>query len=217
MKLGICNLNLFVTAGLMAAVVLACGKPDPNRVNYRLPPAQPIQLFCVGAQVNGLVFTDIHDTTRSIESYRGRVVVLEFWSSRCPHVARSEKARQRLIGDYSARGVAYLAVDSNRDEYPEEILQYLAEHGSSYTVFGDYASVAPKRFNATRTPEVFVLDHEGVVRFGGNPFSPEQWAKSEPDRADWLEAALDAVLAGRSPKPPMRPAGGSRIRPYRRL
>jgi len=217
MKPETCSLKFCLTIVSLTVFIVACGQPNPNRVNYRLPPARPVQIYHVGAQVSGLVFTDIHETTHPIEAYRGRVVVLEFWGSRCPYVEKSEKARRHLITQYSPRGVVYLAVDSNRDEYPEEIRQYLADHRSSYTVFADYESTASKRFNATRTPEAIVLDRDGFVRFTGSPFSPDQWAKPEPDRADWLEAALDAILAGRPPEPSMRPAGGSRIRPYRRL
>ncbi|MBM3335781.1 redoxin domain-containing protein, partial [Candidatus Sumerlaeota bacterium] len=156
--------------------------------------------------------TDTAGTTYSIESYRGRLVVGEFWSARCPHVARSETARQRLAKKCGARGVVYLAIDSCLDESPDEMKQYLADRGSTYTVIVDDSSRLAKQFNATRTPEAFVLDRDGVVRFIGGPFSPEQWAKGDPDRADWLEDALDAALEGRSLEPAIRPVVGSRIR-----
>jgi len=209
--------NSKLILALSVAAALACGKPDPARINYRLPPPNPTQTFHLGAQVKDLVLTDISETTSSIEDYRGRVVVLEFWSCRCPFVARSEQARQRLIAQYAPRGVVYLAIDSNRDEYPEEIRRYLADQRSSCTVIADYTSAAARRFNATRTPQAFVINRDGIVCFGGDPFSPRQWAKPQPERADWLEAALEAVFAGRPPDPASPSPSGSRIRPYRGL
>jgi len=209
------NLKLAMVFGSLAAFMFSCGEPDPNWINYRLPPARPVQALHLGAEVKDLVLTDTNETTHSIEAYRDHIVILDFWSCRCLYVEKSEKARQQLIAQYRPRGVVYLAMDSNRDEDPGEIKQYLAEHHSSYTVFVDYFGTTAKRFNATRTPQSFVLDHEGVMRFIGSPFSPEQWAKTEPDRADWLEAALDSLLAGSLPEPSTRPPSGSQIRLYR--
>ena len=202
------------TALAVAAAILAfgCGDPDPNWVNDRLLPPEPVLTYCVGAQVEDFCLDDTDGTSHSIEAYRGHIVVLEFWGCRCPHVERTEKARQRLIAHYAPRDVVYLAVDSNRDEYPEEIRQYLADHGSSYTILLDFASEIARRFNASRTPQVFALDGDGVVRYIGRPFSSEQWARDEPERADWLEAAIEALLAGQSPDPAMRPPVGSKIR-----
>jgi len=197
----------------LAAFALTCGKPAPNRVNDRLLPPRKTLTYYVGARVGDLGLADAEGTSHSIESYRGNLVVLEFWSARSPRVARSEKARRRLIAKYAKRGVAYLAVDSNRDEYPKEIRNYLSEHKSSYTVLVDPTGEAARRFNATRTPQVFVLDRNGALVFEGDPFSPKQWALPEPQRADWLEEALDALLEGRSPEPPARPlVGGTKIR-----
>lgn len=201
----------------LVVFALGCGEPNPDWVNYRLPPVRPVQAYAVGVQVKDLVFTDMDETTHPIEAYRGQVVVLDFWSCRCPYVEKSERARRDLITQYAPRGVVYCAIDSNRDEYPEEIKQYLAEHKTSYTVFVDYFGEAARQFNATHTPQAFLLDRDGVIRFIGSPFSLEQWAKIEPDRADWLEAALDAILAGRPPEPSRRPPVGWRIRPYRGL
>ena len=201
-----------LAVALFLASAAACGKSEGKKVNAFQPPL-PTPLVChIGSQVKELEVSDTSGTIHSIEAYRGRIVVCDFWGCRCPYTKRSEKARRRLIAQYGPRGVAYLAIDSNRDEYLQEIQEYLADHRSSYTVLLDFQNDVLRRFNATRTPQSFVLDRNGVLRFVGSPFSPEQWAKGEPERADWLEAALDALLAGRLPGPATRPTTGSIIR-----
>jgi len=198
--------------GLLPFAFHSCGQPNPNRVNERLPPARPRTIYHIGMQTKDIVLTDTAGTTFSIESFQGRLVVGEFWSTRCPYVARSENARQQLAKKYGARSVVYLAIDSNLDEPPDEMKQYLLDKGSTYAVIVDYGAQLAKQFNATRTPEAFILDRDGVVRFIGGPFSPQQWAKGLPDCADWLEDALDTALEGRSPDPATRPLVGSKIR-----
>ena len=64
-------------------------------------------------------------------------------------------------------------------------------------------------FGAQKTPDVFVLDSEGILRYRGAP-------DSDPDdpshRAAWLRDALDAVLAGPSPDLPETPPVGCSIK-----
>jgi len=199
-------------AALFLAVAAACGNSDGKKAHvFQLELPAPLVSY-IGSQVEDLDVADTSGTIHPIETYRGRIVVCDFWGCRCPYTQRSETARRRLVADYGPRGVVYLAIDSNRDEYPEEIRRYLADHRSSYTVLLDARNDALRRFNAARTPQSFVLDRDGVVRFIGSPASPEQWARGEPDRADWLEAALDALLAGRLPEPAVCPTTGSIIR-----
>jgi len=206
------NLKLCTLASCLLALGLGCGKSDSDWPRGMLPPAPPTLTYHIGSPVSGLRLTDTARTTHSIEAYRGRIVVLEFWSCRSPYVEKSEKARQRLIARYGPQDMAYLAIDSNRDEYRGEIEQYLGDHRSSYPVVADDHGMVARRFNAKRTPQVVVLDRGGVVRYIGGLCSDDEWAKSEVERADWLEPALDALLAGRSPDPSTRPPKGNKIR-----
>ena len=53
-------------------------------------------------------------------------------------------------------------------------------------------------FGAKTTPDVFVLDAEGVLRYRGAPDSDHEDAAQD---AAWLREALDALLEGREPDP----------------
>lgn len=195
--------------------VIGCGRPDPETERRRKEPPRPFLVYQVGMEVDDLGLADTSETSHSIESYRGRIVVLEFWGCRSKAVERTEKARQALIEKYAPRDVVYLVVDSNFDEYPSEMEEYLRDHGSSYTVLADWDNEAVRRFAVIRIPHAIVLDRRGVVRFSGCPFSPEQLALDEAKNADWLEEALDALLEGHPPDPAIRPPAGDKIRPWR--
>lgn len=196
---------------LMVVLIAAACDRKPPRASGRTVAPQALLVYTPGVAVEGLGLEDTERTSHSIEACRGRLVVLEFWSTRCPIVRKTEPARRRLA-ERTQDDVRYFAVESNRDESPGEVRDYLREHASSYTVLMDYENMAARRFNATRTPLAFVLDREGVVRFAGPPISPQELARSEPQRLDWLEDALEALLAARRPDPPTRPVHGTQIR-----
>jgi hypothetical protein len=196
-----------------AAMIAGCGEPEGKRARRYVWSPALIAKYGVGDRVEDRILVDAGATTHSLAALRGRIAVLEFLQSRCPDVRRSEKARQRLLDDYSVRGVAYLAVNPGHTEHPtDEILPYLRDSGSSYPVLLDYDKMVALRFNITRVPEAVVLDREGVIRFMGCPCSPAQWGSAEPERFDWLEAVLDSLLAGRVPELARRPPIGCKVR-----
>jgi hypothetical protein len=53
-----------------------------------------------------------------------------------------------------------------------------------------------RAYGAKTTPDVFVLDASGTLRYRGAPDSDHD---DPAQRAAWLREALDAVLAGEEP------------------
>jgi hypothetical protein len=62
----------------------------------------------------------------------------------------------------------------------------------------DESQDVARAYGAKTTPDVFVVDAEGRVRYRGAPDSDH----NDPAlNAAWLREALDAVLDGREPEP----------------
>jgi len=53
-------------------------------------------------------------------------------------------------------------------------------------------------YGARTTPDVFVLDADGRLRYRG---APDADYRDESQNASWLRDAIDAVLSGRDPDP----------------
>ena len=71
----------------------------------------------------------------------------------------------------------------------------------------DAEQSAAQAYGATATPEVFVIDRDGVVRYHG---APDGDYDDPAQDAAWLREALDDVLAGREvARPTTSPAGCS--------
>jgi thiol-disulfide isomerase/thioredoxin len=130
-----------------------------------------------------------------------KAVVVDFWSSRCPVSQKYEPVLKKLASDYTGKGVAFLAVDSNYNEPAEEIQKVRSERGAPYPVLldGKDATLAAY-FGASHTPEAYLVTPDGVLAYHGN--------------LDEIGGALDAVLAGKAvPKSETRAFGCSIKRP----
>ena len=71
----------------------------------------------------------------------------------------------------------------------------------------DESQQVARAYDAKTTPDVFVIDSGGRVRYRGAPDSDYD---DPSENAAWLREALDAVLAGQEPsRPETKPVGCS--------
>jgi peroxiredoxin len=99
-----------------------------------------------------------------------------------------------LYREYSARGVKFIGINSNATEPAQEVASHAAKHGFGFTVYKDINNVVADRFGAQVTPEVFVVDRNGVIAYHGAIDDSQNPANV---KTQGLKLALDALLAGR--------------------
>ncbi len=143
-----------------------------------------------------------------------RLVVIAVLGVECP-LARLYAARlNKLAAEYSPRGVQFVAVDANRQDTLSAIGDFVRLQSLTFPMLKDQPQsedglMVFERLNATRTPEVFVLDEHRKVRYRGRV--DDQYALSvvrpQATRADLTEA-LDELLANREVSQPITTAVG---------
>jgi peroxiredoxin len=143
----------------------------------------------------------------------GSTSVIVFTCNHCPYALAWHDRIARAASDYAGRGVRFLAVNPNdADRYPADSLEAMQERvaadgGWPLPYLRDESQEAARRFGARTTPDVFVLDGDGRVRYRGAPDADHM----DPTQgAAWLREALDALLAGEDPpRPETEPVGCS--------
>jgi peroxiredoxin len=105
----------------------------------------------------------VQDTDRkvSLHDYRGKIVVLNFWSAHCaPCIAEmpSLVQLQKRMGDKIT--VVGVAVDTTDDEYHA----FLQKHGIDFLTVLDSAKDSYNLYGATGYPETTIIDRNGMVR-----------------------------------------------------
>ena len=108
-----------------------------------------------------------------------------------------------MAGEFSARGVVFVGINSSRIKSLAEIRDHARQHGHAFPIVRDGDGKLAEQFDARRTPEVFLLDAAGRLRYRGRIASKI----SSPD----LKNALESLLAGRDPRPAETKAFGCAI------
>jgi hypothetical protein len=101
--------------------------------------------------------------------------------------------------DYADRGVRVLQINSNdAQRYPRDSDAAMAARVDGGDFAGPYlrdlSQEVARAYEATVTPDVFVLDAAGRLAYHG---APDGDHRDEARAAEWLRAALDDVLAER--------------------
>jgi peroxiredoxin len=130
----------------------------------------------------------------------------------CP-IARLYAARlAKLSEEYSESSVAFIGVFPNRHDSITEMAQFARTHGIKFPLLKDLNNQVADRLGADRTPEVFVLDKDRVVRYRGRIDDQYSYGQAQPKaKQDYLVAAVTELLAGKPVTTPRTEAVGCRI------
>ncbi|MGH9769997.1 MAG: redoxin domain-containing protein [Blastocatellia bacterium] len=148
----------------------------------------------IGNPAPDFALADLNGKSHALKDYRDKTVVVSFISARCP-ISNAYKDRIRAVADeYAKRDVAFIGVNSNADESPEEMRAYAAKNNLDFTILKDTGNVVADAYAAERTPKVYVIDGEGVLRYQGridNSQNPRMVKRND------LREALNEMLAGK--------------------
>ena len=166
-----------------------------------LGPLPPVGFArAAGTPVAGFTLEDVRGKQHSLDDLAGQqLVVIAFLGTECPLAKLYSPRLARLHQAYGPRGVAFVAINSNGHDSLAEIAASARAHGLEFPVLKDPGNQVADQFGATRTPEVFVLDRDRVIRYSGR--IDDQYGvgyvREKPGRNE-LADALDELLAGKS-------------------
>jgi peroxiredoxin len=150
---------------------------------------------------------DLEGSPHRLSEYRGKIVIINFWSCECPHSERTDKAIMAMFVQWRD-DVAMLSIASNRNENPET-LKTAANARHLPTVLIDAQCIVANLFNAQTTPHVFVVDRAGVLRYRGC-VDDVTFRQRTPTRF-FLDEAVESLLEGRLPTMAESPIYGCTI------
>ena len=101
--------------------------------------------------------------TVQLATFRGKVVLIDFWASWCVPCKTSFPALDVLYREYQPRGLEVLAV--NLDERRRDAETFLDDHPHRMMVLFDPKAAAPVAFRVKGMPTSFLIDKDGNIRF----------------------------------------------------
>jgi len=140
--------------------------------------------------IDGKPFS-LADATKS-----NSLVVVMFISTQCPYSNAYNDRMRDMAAAYAKKGVQFVGVNSNKTETVQDVVDHAKKHGHTFTIVKDPDNKVADLYGASHTPEVYVVDKAGKLRYHGriDENSDDAAKVTSPD----LKNALDALLAGQT-------------------
>ena len=148
---------------LVATVAVAEQPPLGHKMNPVSPPlAAP-----------GFTLPDMDGEMHSLNDFRGKVVMLNFWATWCPPCRREMPSMQRLYEKYRERGLTVVAV--NQFEDPDLVFEFTGRLSlePTFPILFDRESRVSEQYGVKGLPTTYLLDKTGKIQFraiGGREF-----------------------------------------------
>ena len=139
----------------------------------------------------------VHHLTRYRESYRAVGVII--MCNHCPYVQLYLDRLKHIQAKFQDQGFALVGINANDDQsHPEDSFEqmqaFAIAQSLNFPYLRDVTQDVVRSFGATTTPEAYLIDHAGILRYRGaiddNSQNPE--AVQQP----YLQTAIAQLLAG---------------------
>ena len=110
-----------------------------------------------------LVLKDLQGVTHDLATYRGKVVLVNFWATWCEPCRDEMPAMRRLEAKLAGRPFVVLAV--NLAESENKLSDFLSRVPLDFTILLDRNSEAKRAWNVKVLPTSFIVAPDGKIRY----------------------------------------------------
>jgi peroxiredoxin len=164
----------------------------------------------IGKKIDNFKLRDYRGAERALEDFSDRkLVVVAFLGTECPLAKLYGPRLADLAKEFEPKGVALLGIVSNQQDSISAIAAYAKGAKLDIPILKDPTNAVADQFGAVRTPEVFVLDQQRVVRYWGRIDDQYGIGFTRPKATERdLATAVDELLAGKTVSKPVTQAPG---------
>ena len=138
----------------------------------------------LGASLLALSSTLTHADNLNLDSYKGKVVYVDFWASWCGPCRESFPWMKKMQQQYGKDGLVIIAINVDQDKKLAD--KFLSEFKPEFNVLFDKDGTLAADFKVSSMPSSYVLDREGKPRFKHKGF--------HLDKQSQYEAELNSLL-----------------------
>jgi len=146
-------------------------------------------------KINNFTLQDYNGKEHSLSDYKdSKAIVVIFVATECPVSNAYNSRMEDLYKEYDQKDIAFLGINSNKAESVERIKEHAEDNGLTFTILKDKNNVIADEFDASFTPEVYVLNRKYEILYHGRIDN----SKNEADVVTQdLKNALNEILAGK--------------------
>jgi peroxiredoxin len=163
-------------SGVLAAAALLLFSILLSSAVYAQPPSPFAVDKFVGQKAADFKLKDISGKEVLLSSFKGKVVLLNFWATWCPPCKAELPAMSKLHERLKNRGFIVIAVST--DKRPDEPKAYIADNPVAFTVLLDNdLKVSRNLYKAFMLPTTFLIDRKGIIV--EKYFGEQEWESPE--------------------------------------
>lgn len=172
-----------------------------------------------GEEAPGFKITDSNGQVLKLSDYKGKFIVLEWTNVECPLVKKHYQSNNipRMQKELAAEGVIWLTIISSAKGKmgyctPAQANAFVASMDAApAALLLDTDGAVGRLFGAKVTPQMFIIDRAGRLRYQGALDSDNSVDPTTiPDSENYVKKALQDLFAGRPvSKPVTKPYGCS--------
>ena len=201
----------------LSTVCLASFGQEP-RLTPHVSTQHPI--LAIGSQAPDFSLPGIDGKTHTLAEYKAPILVVMFICNHCPTSQLYEGRMKKLVSDYSAKGVDFVAINPNdpkaillselgytdgSDSLDEMKIRAEYRHFNFPYLWDGATQSVTQAYGAQATPHVFIFDKDRKLQYEGRIDNAQRESIVKIQDA---RLALDAMLAGKPVVTPHTPAFG---------
>ena len=113
-----------------------------------------------GRQHAKFTLTDLQGKTWTLSELRGRIVLVNFWATRCQPCRKEMPDLEALYTQFKGEGLIVLGIS---DEDAAKVRSFIAERQVTYPILLDPGRKVNDLFQVEGIPKTFVYDREGKL------------------------------------------------------
>ncbi|WP_377476935.1 MAG: thioredoxin family protein [Microcoleus anatoxicus] len=172
----------------------------------------PINGYAPDFELPG-VDEEVHHLARYLEKFQAIGVV--FMCNHCPYVKLYLDRLKELQADFQNEDFTLIGINANdANQYPEDSFEnmkvFAANNQLNFPYIRDVAQDVAESFGASKTPEVFLLDRDGRLRYKG--LIDDNADDAAAVQVAYLRSAIAQLLKDESVEPSSTEAIGCSVK-----
>ena len=195
--------TMLATGLILAGAGLAFAGPKGKTTDKPKASAEPTKAK-VGEKAPDFTLKDTDGKEVRLGDFlkQGKTVVLTWFNPECPFVKLHFEKQTTVVDiykDYNSKNVQIIAVNSTNSGHANFGKDAAAKKQwkIEFPILIDADGKVGRAYGAKTTPQTFVIDKSGILRYAGAIDNDPRGDKSAKEKQNYVREAVDALLAGK--------------------
>ncbi|MXV77349.1 redoxin domain-containing protein [Candidatus Poribacteria bacterium] len=144
-----------------AQQLLATDRTARKGALSELSAENPLDKF-IGKPALDFKVTDLNGEALSLEKYRGKIILLDFWATWCPPCIQEMPHLKQTYTKFKNQGFIIIGISADRGLDP--LKSFVSEENITWPQHFDNGGQIAKMYNLTHIPTTFLIDGKGIVQ-----------------------------------------------------